>query len=267
MSPAAPVRPAAGSGRTPVREVITGDALPWLRTQSPRPGACVVTSLPDLSEVRMGCAIWSEWFVEAATRCIRLVPDDGAALFFQTDVRHDGRWIDKGALVLRAAEAAGALLLFHKIVCRFQPGHVTGRRPGYTHLMAVSRALRSTEEPGLPDVIVDAGRPVWVRAMGPRAAAHAIRFARIKPGRDSSSIRSAAWARCPPSPTRWVSTPSGWSCPHDGRSKHGDLRCAWLISSPADSGCRRVPSKVRVMRFWLQFGGKAATFCTCKVVS
>jgi hypothetical protein len=32
MSPAAPVRPAAGSGRTPVREVITGDALPWLRT-------------------------------------------------------------------------------------------------------------------------------------------------------------------------------------------------------------------------------------------
>ena len=182
MSPAAPVRPAAGSGRTPVREVITGDALPWLRTQSPRPGACVVTSLPDLSEVRMGCAIWSERFVEAATRCIRLVPDDGAALFFQSDVRHDGRWIDKGALVLRAAEAAGALLLFHKIVCRFQPGHVTGRRPGYTHLMAVSRALRSTEEPGLPDVIVDAGRPVWVRAMGPRAAAHAIRFARDQAG-------------------------------------------------------------------------------------
>lgn len=182
MSPAIPERPATHDGRSPGREVITGDALPWLRSQTSRTGACVVTSLPDLSEVRMDPAAWSVWFVEAAERCIRLVPDDGAALFFQSDVRHDGHWIDKAALVHRAAEAAGARLLFHKIVCRFQPGHVTGPRPGYTHLLAVSRALRSSGEPGLPDVMVDAGRPVWVRAMGPRAAAHAIRFARDQAG-------------------------------------------------------------------------------------
>lgn len=30
----------------------------------------------------------------------------------------------------------------------------------------------------MPDVITDAGRQPWVRAMGVRAAAHAVRFAR-----------------------------------------------------------------------------------------
>jgi hypothetical protein len=30
----------------------------------------------------------------------------------------------------------------------------------------------------LPDIITDAGRLTWVRAMGVRAAAHAVRFAR-----------------------------------------------------------------------------------------
>jgi tRNA G10 N-methylase Trm11 len=34
----------------------------------------------------------------------------------------------------------------------------------------------------LPDIITDAGRQPWVRAMGIRAAAHAVRFAREQAG-------------------------------------------------------------------------------------
>jgi hypothetical protein len=34
----------------------------------------------------------------------------------------------------------------------------------------------------MPDVIIDAGRLMWVRAMGVRAAAHAVRFARDQAG-------------------------------------------------------------------------------------
>ena len=51
-------------------------------------------------------------------------------------------------------------------------------RPGYTHLIAVSRAMKCPEVLPIPDVIADAGRQPWVRAMGVRAAAHAVRFAR-----------------------------------------------------------------------------------------
>ena len=34
----------------------------------------------------------------------------------------------------------------------------------------------------IPDIITDAGRQPWVRAMGVRAAAHAVRFARDQAG-------------------------------------------------------------------------------------
>jgi hypothetical protein len=51
-------------------------------------------------------------------------------------------------------------------------------RPGFTHLIAVSREMKCPDVLPIPDVIIDAGRQPWVRAMGVRAAAHAVRFAR-----------------------------------------------------------------------------------------
>ena len=100
------------------------------------------------------------------------------ALFFQTDIKHEGSWTDKGALVVRAAEDAGAHVLFHKIICRRPAGTFSHGRPGYTHLIAVSRAMKCPDVLPMPDVITDAGPQLWVRAMGLRAAAHAVRFAR-----------------------------------------------------------------------------------------
>ena len=105
-----------------------------------------------------------------------------AALFFQSDIKRDGAWIDKGALVIRAAEDARARVLFHKIICRRPPGMLTLGRPGYTYLIAVSRAMKCPEVLPIPDIVVEAGRLTWVRAMGIRAAAHAVRFARDQVG-------------------------------------------------------------------------------------
>lgn len=137
-----------------------------------------MTSLPDVSEVRLPLPAWRVWFMDAVQRVVDCVPGESASLFFQSDIKRDGVWIDKGALVVRAAEDAGAHVLFHKVVCRRQPGLLTFGRPGYTHLIAVSRAMKCPDVLPIPDVVVDAGRLTWVRAMGIRAAAHAVRFAR-----------------------------------------------------------------------------------------
>ena len=145
-------------------------------------GACAVTSLPDVSEVGMDLPVWRAWFLDAVRLVVDAVPDESAALFFQSDIKRDGVWVDKGAMVIRAAEDAGAHVLFHKIVCRRPPGMLTYGRPGYTHLIAVSRAMKCPDVLPLPDIITDAGRLPWVRAMGVRAAGQAVRFAKEQAG-------------------------------------------------------------------------------------
>lgn len=175
--------PSSNSDRpAPRREIICADAIAWMKARGRIDGACAVTSLPDVSEIGQALPVWRAWFLDAVRLAVDAVPDDSAALFFQSDIKRDGIWIDKGALVIRAAEDAGARVLFHKIVCRRPPGMLTQGRPGFTHLVAVSRAMRCPDILPIPDVIPDAGRSLWVRAMGVRAAAHAVRFARDQVG-------------------------------------------------------------------------------------
>lgn len=156
--------------------------MAWMHAQGRIDGACVVTSLPDVSEIGKSLPVWREWFLGAVRASIDLVPDASVAVFFQSDIKRDGAWIDKGAMVIRAAEDVGARVLFHKIVCRRPPGMLTMGRPGFTHLIAVSRSMTCPEVLPIPDIITDAGRSLWVRAMGIRAAAHAVRFARDQAG-------------------------------------------------------------------------------------
>jgi hypothetical protein len=166
----------------PLREIHWADSLPWMKTRGVIAGAAAVTSLPDVSELGVSLNEWREWFSSAVKLVISSVPEAGVAIFFQSDIRRDGEWIDKGAMVSQAAAESGAHLLFHKIVCRRPPGLITSGRPGFTHLIAVSRALRHSGPIAIPDIIVDAGRLPWVRAVGVRAAAHAVRFARDHAG-------------------------------------------------------------------------------------
>jgi hypothetical protein len=164
------------------REVHCAEALGWMRERGRIEGACAVTSLPDVSEVNLSLPAWRAWFLGAVTLVVDAVPETSAALFFQSDIKRDGVWVDKGSMVIRAAEDAGAHILFHKIVCRRPPGMLTYGRPGYTHLIAVSRSMKCPDVLPLPDIITDAGRLPWVRAMGVRAAGQAVRFARDQVG-------------------------------------------------------------------------------------
>jgi hypothetical protein len=98
------------------------------------------------------------------------------SLFFQSDVRHHGQWVDKSYLVQKAAERVGAGLVFHKIVCRLPAGTLTQGRPSYSHLLAFAVGTPVIPKKASADVLPDAGEMPWSRAMGTLACEAACRF-------------------------------------------------------------------------------------------
>jgi hypothetical protein len=165
-----------GLPATPRRTVVNADAIPWLKEHPGFAGCSFVTSLPDLSELGLDLAGWERWFVEAASLVMRRCPDDGVAIFFQTDVKKGGAWVDKGFLVQQAAQGESMRLLFHKIVCRRPPGTVTFGRPAYAHLLCYARGLEVDLSRGSADVLADGGPVAWTRGMGTLACRLACRF-------------------------------------------------------------------------------------------
>lgn len=169
--------PTAAPAPPPRREVLCGDGVAFLARAPLPPGHAVVTSLPDHSELpRLGVEGWRRWFVETAALACRAVADDAVAIFYQTDVKHDGRWIDKAHLVLCGADQAGAHLLWHKVVCRAPAGTTTFGRPAYAHLLCLSRGLRLEPGRSSPDVLPRLGEMTWARAMGREACEAVARF-------------------------------------------------------------------------------------------
>jgi hypothetical protein len=172
-----PEHPAPAERPSPRRTVHHGDAIAWLRAGGSLAASSVVTSLPDVSELpALRFDGWRAWFEEAALLTMQSVPDEGVAIFHQSDIKHDGLWVDKGAMVARAAERAGMGLLFHKIVCRVAPGAATHGRAGYAHLLAFARTLRPSLRRATPDVLPDAGFKPGTKAMGVRACLEACRY-------------------------------------------------------------------------------------------
>ena len=161
----------------PRREVLCGDGVAWLARGRLPPDHAVVTSLPDASELpALGLDGWRRWFVETSALACGAVADEAVAVFYQTDVKRDGGWVDKAFLVQQAMERAGATLLWHKIVPRVPPGTTTFGRPGYAHLLAASRALRLSPGQSSPDVLPRLGEMTWARAMGREACDAVARF-------------------------------------------------------------------------------------------
>jgi hypothetical protein len=161
----------------PGRVVHHGDGVAWLAAAGLPPDHAVVTSLPDLSELPvLGVEGWRAWFVDTAALACRAVADDAVAIFFQTDAKHDGRWIDKSYLVQRGAEQAGSHLLWHRSACRVPPGTTTFGRPAYAHVSCFSRALRLAPGRSSPDVLPRLGEMPWARAMGVEVCHAVIEF-------------------------------------------------------------------------------------------
>lgn len=161
----------------PQRTVHCEDAIPWLKEHGPLENASVITSLPDVSGLpELSLNEWKAWFVTAAERCVEATPDDGVTIFYQTDIKVDGVWIDKGYLCHKAAEAVGAELLWHKIFCRQEVGEVAFGRPGYTHMLCFSRGVRDVVARSSADVFASTGTMTWSRAMGLDACRVACRY-------------------------------------------------------------------------------------------
>lgn len=168
-----------------MRIVVEAEALAWLAENPAQSRTSVVTSLPDVSEVSLALDEWRAWFVDAARRVIDWVPGDGVGIFYQSDIRHDGEWIDKGYLVMRAAEHAAARVLWHTIACRKPPGTLTQGRASYSHMIAVSRASHPPKRPRA-DVLGDVGEMTWTRAMGVEACRAACAY--LKEETDTKTV-------------------------------------------------------------------------------
>lgn len=166
--------PAAGVQRI----VHHADAIGWMLAQGRIVNASIITSLPDVSELpSLGFDGWRRWFVDAAALSMECASDDGVAIFFQSDIRHRGVWVDKGALVTEAAMRTGMTLMFHKIVCRLPPGTATSGRASYSHLLGFSRVPRPPRR-ATPDVLADGGFRPGKKAMGAHACREACEVVR-----------------------------------------------------------------------------------------
>jgi hypothetical protein len=148
------------------RIVHHADGVAWLRDAQLGPEHALVTSLPDSSELRMDFVAWQSWFSSTAELLCRKTADAAVSIFFQTDVKRDGLWVDKAFLVQLGARAAGSQLLWHKVVCRAPAGVTTFGRPAYAHLLCFSRTLRLDPARSSPDVLPRLGEMTWARAMG-----------------------------------------------------------------------------------------------------
>lgn len=156
------------------RTVHVGDGVSWLTQGRFDDTHAIVTSLPDSSEVpALGFDGWRRWFIETSALICSRVAEHGVAIFYQTDVKRDGTWVDKGYLVSRGAEAANSACLWHKVICRAPAGTITFGRPAYAHVLCFSRGLRLEKAQAFADVIPRLGEMTWARAMG-REACEAI---------------------------------------------------------------------------------------------
>jgi hypothetical protein len=126
--------------------IVQADALEWLRSFAAPADCSIVTSLPDVSELpELDLADWRAWFLDTAAALIRWLPESGSAIFYQSDIRQHGVWVDKSYLVQAALERERACLIWHKIVCRHAPGTVSWGRPSYSHLLCVAKRAASDE--------------------------------------------------------------------------------------------------------------------------
>lgn len=163
----------------PQRIVFEAEAIAWLRENPAVSGTSVVTSMPDVSETHHAdLSEWKNWFVDAARIILEWIPVDGFAIFHQSDIRYESHWVDKGYLVMRAAEAVEMPLIWHKIACRKPPGTLGEGRPTYAHILCFGRGKFSLAEPGA-DVLPDAGDQSFSRATGAIAAQVACAYLRF----------------------------------------------------------------------------------------
>lgn len=159
------------------REVHCTDAIEWLNQYNSSIEASFLGSLPDISEFpTLTLHEWKDWFVSTSGLILSKTSPRGVSIFFQTDIKIDGFWIDKAYLVQKAAEKLGHHLLWHKIFCRAPLGTVMFGRPSYSHMLCFSKDLVPDISKSTADVFGDLGEKTWVRGIGLEASLFAANF-------------------------------------------------------------------------------------------
>lgn len=137
----------------------------------------MVASLPDISEFPIFTLDrWKEWFVATAALILNRCSEDGVSIFYQTDIKLEGRWIDKSFLCQIAAEQSGHSLLWHKITCNAPSGVITHGRPSYSHILCFSKELQLDPAHATCDVLPLSGEKTWQRGMGVEATMMIAKF-------------------------------------------------------------------------------------------
>lgn len=156
---------------TPSREVIIDDAIAFTAARSFE-GCSIVSSIPDVSETGMSFTKWTQWFQDTARLFAAKTPADGLLVLTQTDIRREGRWVDKGFLVQQAIVDSGLFLVARKVICRRPTGSVSSARAAFTHLLVFSRGLliEGARPDTIPDVLPDGGNVTWTRGLGEKAS-------------------------------------------------------------------------------------------------
>ncbi len=173
---------------TTTRILHHADAITWLsQMRAPLRGASIVTSMPDVSEFpRFSLEEWKAWFTNAARLVLSCCPPDGVTIFYQTDIKKNGVWLDKSFLCQKVAAETGDELIAHKIICRSPPGVTSFGRIGYSHLLCFSKTIRPDTSNSSADVLPQAGPTTWTRGMGLEACRLACEF--IKTNTTSHTI-------------------------------------------------------------------------------
>ncbi|CAE7307165.1 pks3, partial [Symbiodinium sp. CCMP2456] len=176
-----------------LREVRCEDAIPWLRSTRLPPCCGVLTGVPDIHELDSMLSIegYIDWFQTVVKLVLQAIPEDGRAIFMQTDVKvtRDGQhgrnasggsywqWLDKAHLALQAAsQVPRARLLWHRVIFsgKLQAGGRSGFSAGYTHYLCFTTgdADEALDRGAFPDVIRK-GLSTWTSGSG----AHAVQLA------------------------------------------------------------------------------------------
>ncbi len=200
----------ANCASTVRRTVICREALAWLEEQTVLEGH-VIASLPDITEVdleawrrQQACdqpnpkrdsnnagqnqtvTIYRNWYRDTVALILSRLAPRAVAIFYMSDGRHDGSWLDKSYIAQQAAEASECHLLFHKIALFDSDLAALSRtqgkgRPKYSHLLAFCHTACADESwfdaAGTPDIFAR-GEMDWARAMGDAACVTACALVR-----------------------------------------------------------------------------------------
>jgi hypothetical protein len=159
-----------------MRKIIISDAIDWLK-ESPQQNCSMIASMPDYSEFpNHTIDEWKNWFLQTAELIIEKTSDHGVSIFYQSDIKYKGTWIDKSYICQKAAENKNSKLLWHKIICRVPPGNITFGRPAYSHILCFSKSLKLDHRKSSADVISHVGEKLWERGMGIEACVFIAKF-------------------------------------------------------------------------------------------